>query len=115
MVMLKLGPDIIDIEGKVKGEYYRRDVCGQHLQAYQSKKRYKPSSQQKAFTKAANAWSAHEWSSWELNAWIVWDIRHPKKNKKGKVGLWGAFLCFMSTAIKQIQLDVDISYYPPDD
>jgi hypothetical protein len=87
MAMAKLSDGVIEIEGKHGGSIFRKDQCGQHVQAYPRLVDFEPTLKQiirrKAFAeimhtlpKVATVHFVHCWSQY---AYL-----HPKKNKKGE-------------------------------
>ncbi len=113
MAMVKLSGDIIDINGTVGGSVWRVDVCGQHVQAFPRIIDDKqPTSQQRAFTMAKNAWMTHIWQQSEIDKWWIWCYDHPKKSKKGETMYLHPFLAFLSVNIKRILKGKDIEYVP---
>lgn len=112
--MVKLDHTITEIEGKVGGNVWRKDVCGQHVQAFpRMVGKFKPSPSQKAFTRSKNAWMSHVWTQPELDLWWTWCYQHPKMNKKGETTYLHPFLEFLSVNTKRILNDKEIVYEPP--
>lgn len=113
MAMIKMGPGIENISGKVGGVIFRSDVCGPHIQAFpRIIKPRKESKSQKAFTRAKNAWSERKWTQYELDLWWVWCYNHPKTNKKGETTYLHPFLAFLSVNTKRILDGKEIIYEP---
>jgi hypothetical protein len=111
--MLKVRGGMFEVEGKSGGTVYRKDVCGQHAQAYpRIVNPYKETPQQKAFTRAKNVWMSHKWTPFELGQWWEWCQHHPLTNKKGEVGYFHPFLAFLHVNIKRILNGQDILLVP---
>jgi hypothetical protein len=114
MVMVKFSDPAVDIEGKVSGVYYRHDQCINHIQAMpRVVDRFEKSPQNKAFTRAKNAWSSHQWTQSEIDKWWIWCYDHPKKNKKGETVYLHPFLAFLSVNTKRILTGKEIVITPP--
>lgn len=114
MAMIKLGPDIENLSGKVGGNIYRSDVCGPHIQGYpRIVHPRKESESQIAFRRAQSAWLSHKWTQSELDAWWIWCYNHPRTNKKGETIYLHPFLAFLSVNSKRILAGEEIIYTPP--
>jgi len=113
MAMVKTDGIVTEIEGKFGGTVFRKDQCGQHIQAAPRYiGRIVETPQQKAFSKAKTAWMNHDWTESELNRWWIWCYQHPKTNKKGETVYFHPFLAFLSVNIKRILEDKDIVILP---
>jgi len=114
MAMVKYGPGIVEIEGRVGGEYYRHDQCVNHIQAMpRVVERHKISPQQNAFHKAQILWSSHEWTDEEISQWWVWCYNHPMKNKKNEIIYYHPFLAFLHINIKRKLNGLEMITTPP--
>lgn len=114
MVMVKVNGPIVEIEGKMGGNVYRVDQCGQHIQSYpRIIDRHKVSPQQKGFRKSVVAWSRHKWTQSEINRWWVWCKGNPTKNKKGETTYFHPFTGFLHVNIKRTIDGQDITFNPP--
>lgn len=116
MVMIKLGPPLIDINGKYNGEIYRRDQCGIHWQRPPRREDREPSEKQKlrrkAFRRLIIIWF-NELTLEMILDWTRWSETHPKKNKKGETIFWTGFNWFVHFNINRILEDFPPILWPP--
>ena len=87
MAMAKLDGTITNIDGKVGGNIFRNDVCGQHIQAtprHIDKKSPAQLRQRRAFLRALRFCNERRMTWEEFNSWWLYTIFHPVTNKKAK-------------------------------
>lgn len=85
--MIKVGANIAEIEGRVGGDIYRKDVCGQHIQKTpRLVKKNSPAQtvQRRAFLKAMSFCHRKNLTFEEWDSWWLYTVMHPITNKKGK-------------------------------
>jgi len=87
MAMVKTTSPIIQIQGKVGGEVWRYDQCGQHVQASPRIIEHQPTKKQQLVRNCfRKVWIffLSELTSNEQDQWRIWANNHPIKNHKGE-------------------------------
>ncbi len=117
MAMVKLSAGITEIEGKSGGDVWRKDQCGQHVQAaprhvdkYAS---YRQKKRRRAYLKCMNYIREHATVEFAAR-WQIYANQHPRKNKKGESYTLAWWQQFMSINIKRVYNDLEILQYPPE-
>ncbi len=116
MAMAKLGGGITEINGRMGGNIYRRDQCGQHIQGYPRIIDRHPSPSQ---LKRRNAWRTcygywKKHATWEFVArWQQYANNHTITNRKGETYALTHYQMFMKINVTRVYNDVEITEYPP--
>lgn len=114
MVMLVYGNGITEINGRVGGEVYRRDRCGNHKQV-SGEKRQKASEKQmairRAFLKCSNYWGFVVNTPGAQLTWWMYSQAHPKTNKKGETYFLPARQCFIAFNMLRVLNGLEIMMF----
>lgn len=116
MVMIKTGNPIVEIEGQIKGDVYRKDNCGQHIQAAPRKIKHVPSWLQKRRQRAFRVMLSrylHIITHRQRVLWQQWTFSHPRKSKKGKVYFMPPHMAYLSVNINRYIEDLPLYDDPP--
>lgn len=107
MVMIRYGAGIEEINGKVGGERYRHDWCGNHIE--QQVWERKPPTERQKITQNAFSVASFYWDKigllenrYYLDLWRAYATEHPVQNKKGETIFLNAYNMFMSVNINRI-------------
>lgn len=119
MVMVTLDHTVlVDINGKVDGEHWRRDQCGLHLQ--KNPERTSPPTeyelqQRKFFETVCHKWShqGFQGTYQDRKSWSVYAEKHPRKNKKGETKIMTPFTAFLSVNIQRLIENQPILWHAP--
>ena len=117
MTMMKLSGDITEIEGKVGGDVYRKDVCGQHIQAYPRLVKHESPSQirqRKAFRSALYFCGGGNLTGEDVEKWWIYSKNHPKKNSKGETVYLTPFLACVRINTMRFRNDLEPITEPPE-
>jgi len=117
MALVKLGAGIVEINGQVGGDIYRRDIRGQHVQSTPRllrKESPKQKKRRRAFRKTLNFCSHNPVFIESYEAWWIWCADHPFKNKKGETRYYHPWLaCVRINTIRTFN-DLEPVSLPPD-
>jgi len=115
MVVLK--PPLAEIQGKMGGNIWRVDQCGQHCQASPREINSEPSEPQKirrrAFSKCRQ-YMIDTFTQYHAARWQQYANNHPRKTTKGKIYELTWFQQFISTNINRVVAGEEILEFPPD-
>ncbi len=117
MTMLKMCNGIIEIEGTVKGDVYRKDQCGQHVQAFPRLIKHEPSQSQKKQRRAyrmALAYIRKESTVEFASLWQQYANNHAKPNRKGEMITLTWWQMFMKINLVRLRNDLEVLHYPPE-
>lgn len=116
MAMAKLSDGVIEIEGKFGGSIFRKDQCGQHIQAYgrdiDSEPTLKQVTRRNAFARIMHYIPSHA-TVWFVQSWSQYAYEHPKKNKKGETYFLDWWQIFLSFNINSVIEGNPIQQLPP--
>lgn len=96
--MVKLSSVIVEIEGKEGGIVWRKDQCGQHIQAMPRTWNHPITVKQSKWRKAffvCTHYAFHYLSTEHIKEWMVWTLSHKRVSRKGVIYYmtwWQAFI-----------------------
>lgn len=111
MVMLRYGGGIVEINGKVGGEIYRRDRCGNHKQVGPYKKQRANEAQEairRAFMRCSAYWGFAVDTPGAQLSWWLYSQSHLKTNKKGETYYLPARQCFIAFNMPRVLNGLEI-------
>jgi len=117
MSLIKLGDGIVEINGREGGDIYRRDRCGQHVQA-QPREIKRPSAakqrkRRRAWKKCLN-WIRRNMTTRGMALWQQYANQHPHKNKKGEWIALTWWQMFIKINVIRLVNDLEILPEPPE-
>lgn len=99
MAMTKLGGGITEINGKMSGNIFRHDQCGQHIQSWPRQVALKNPTEEQLLQRACFRDCVWVWGNdvtdQQVLRWYHYAAMHWKTNKKGEpiqLSGWNAFL-----------------------
>jgi len=117
MAMVRFGPEIVEINGKMGGDIWRYDWCKQHCQSmgrYIDKEPTKPQKiRRKQFTKLLSYVRTWGKESKFVQLWQAYCNSHPETNKKGEVYSLAWHQGFISYNLNRVISGKPVEQYPP--
>lgn len=117
--MAKLGGGIVEINGAFSGNVYRRDQCGQHVEAHgRFVGRKNPTAEQRlqraCFRDCIYAWQSRLTFADRLE-WAIYATRHLSTNKKGEKRKLLGWNWFLKINLVRVRNGLAIITVPPFD
>lgn len=117
MAMIKTVDEGSEINGRVGGDIYRFDQCGQHIQK-EPRLLKSRTEKQKAWMRAWRIVMSYWKDVWELgyhSKWWAYAHAHPVTNRKGETYTLSAVNWFLKINIYRIINELGIQWDPPED
>ena len=117
--MLKLGLPLTAIEGRIGGNTYWTDQCGQHMREdtggpdTAEERTFLQRQQNRIYRQVTRAWVRHKWTLHEVLLWQSYSQQHPRIGRKGNTYHLPPYQMFLSVNIIRVAQSLPIIYEPP--
>lgn len=118
MALAKYGDSVVDIEGKFGGVIFRRDRCGNHIQAMgygPHQATPKQNKRRRWFSRLTRMFLSEHGTEKNVKLWWIYSYNRPRTNKKGEVYYLNPLMAYISYNLIRVMNDLDPVATPPPD
>ena len=116
MVMVRLGASLINVKGRIAGNYFQKSNHGIHMKAFPRRVKSQNIARQttiKIFSPVQNAWRDKVWTIAEIENWNAFLQRHPAVNALGDQIIITHQLGFFKFNLIRVHNGLPVNFNPP--